>query len=244
MNRACRDTRAARFDRRRCTARDSTALRSRLNPFSTSATSPPTPSTSCAMDFPGVGDSAVFRGIAVKPLPGLLVLVEEVILDAVEDAAREPGRRHVAAGNHPHVAGENRPAPVVNRAVRQKPFDASCQAGEDAPQPFERLLASALGGQVARARSQARDRAHRRRPAAGRSSWRDRRAAAAREARQTAAARSRRCAKGRGRCRARGRAPLPSSAAPAFRRPSRTRDRDSLRAETREAATGRTHRWC
>ena len=43
-----------------------------------------------------------------------------------------------------------RPAPVLNRAVGEKPFDASGEPGEDAAQPLERVLARALGRQIAR----------------------------------------------------------------------------------------------
>ena len=50
-----------------------------------------------AVDPPGLGGLAVFRGVAVEPLPRLLVLVEEVSFDPIEHAARKPGRGHRTA---------------------------------------------------------------------------------------------------------------------------------------------------
>ena len=72
------------------TARDSTAFRSRLNPFRTFAhLAGATAEHVVPVDLPGVRGSAVFRGIAIEPLAGLFVLVEEVALDAIEHPARE-----------------------------------------------------------------------------------------------------------------------------------------------------------
>jgi hypothetical protein len=39
---------------------------------------------------------------------------------------------------------------VVNRAVRQKSFNASCESGKDTPKPFECILAGPLCRQLAR----------------------------------------------------------------------------------------------
>ena len=102
------------------------------------------------VNLPGIRGSAVLGGIPVEPLPRLFVLIEEMILDAVEHPAREPRRRHRAARNHPHPAGEDGPSPVMDRAVGEKSFDASGEPGEDTAQPLERVLAGALCGQVAR----------------------------------------------------------------------------------------------
>ena len=73
-----------------------------------------------------------------------------MILDAIEHPACEPRRRHRAAGNQPHSAGQDGPSSVMDGAVGEKSFDTSGQPGEDAAQPLERVLARALCGQVAR----------------------------------------------------------------------------------------------
>ena len=91
-----------------------------------------------------------FAEYRLETLPRFSLLVQEVPLDAIQNAAREPGRRHDTAGNHPHVCGEDRPSPVLDGAVGEKPFDASRQAGEHISQPLERLLARALGREISR----------------------------------------------------------------------------------------------
>ena len=111
------------------------------------------------VNLPRVRGSAVPAHIAVEPLAGLFVLVEEMTLDAVEHPAREAGRRHGAAGNQPHAAGEDDPSTVLDRPVREKSFDATGQTGEHTTQPLERVRARAFRGQVARSgRQRALDR--------------------------------------------------------------------------------------
>ena len=61
-----------------------------------------------------------------------------------------PGAGTVPLAIDPHAAGEDGPSAVMNRAVGEKSFDASGEAGEHATQPLERVLARALGSQVAR----------------------------------------------------------------------------------------------
>ena len=70
-----------------------------------------------AVNLPGFRGSAVFGGIAVEPLPWLLLLIQKMVFDAVEHAAGEPRRRHRAARNQPHPAREDGPSPVMNGSV-------------------------------------------------------------------------------------------------------------------------------
>jgi hypothetical protein len=72
-------------------------------------------------------------------------------LDAIEDTAGEPRRRHRSRGDHPHVGCEDRPAPVLDGAIGEKPLDAAREPRENIAKAFEGLLAGALGRHIARA---------------------------------------------------------------------------------------------
>ena len=106
------------------------------------------------VNLPAFRRFAVLRGIPIEPLAWLLVLVEEVRLDPVEHTAGKTRSRHRSARDLAHGAGENHPAAVMYRAIGEKPFNAARQPSKHVPKALERLLARALGGQVARTAGQ------------------------------------------------------------------------------------------
>ena len=108
------------------------------------------------MTPPGVGGFAVFRRIPVKTLSRLAVFVQEVRLDPIKNPTREARHRDRTSRNHPDIPGQDRPAPVEDRAVGDESLDAPCQACEHRTEPFKRLRADSLGREIPRAASTAR----------------------------------------------------------------------------------------